>query len=82
MRRQYDFNETFAPVAKFNTIKSIAALARSKGWEVKHLDVKPTFLNDRIKEVYMTQPRGYEVPRTANLICKLERVLYGLKQAP
>jgi len=52
-----DFSETFALVAKFNTIKSIIAPASSKGWDINHFDVKTTFLNGKLREeVYLTQP--------------------------
>jgi hypothetical protein len=46
-----NFGETFAPITKWNTIETMNALARSKGWKAHHLDVKTTFhLHD---EVYM-----------------------------
>ena len=49
-----DYNETFAPVAKMDSIRLALAIAASKQWEVHHMDVKCAFLNgDLTKEIYM-----------------------------
>ena len=46
------------------------------------MDVKTTFLNDKLEEdVYMTQPEGFVNPKDARKVCKLQRSIYGLKQA-
>ena len=51
-----DYNETFAPVAKTDSIKLALAIAASRQWEVHHMDVKCAFLNgDLIEEIYMQQ---------------------------
>ena len=47
------------------------------------MDVKSAFLNGYIEEeVYVKQPSGFENPKFANHIYKLQKALYGLKQAP
>ena len=47
------------------------------------MDVKSAFLNRYIEEeVYVKQPSGFENPKFANHIYKLQKALYGLKQAP
>eukprot|EP00253_Pinus_taeda_P005356 PITA_05356 len=52
-----DYEEIFAPIAKWNTIQLTLALAAQKGWKVHQMDVKSTFLNgDLGEEVYTTQP--------------------------
>ncbi len=78
-----DFEETFALVATWNTIKVVNVLTSSKCQKVHHSDVKITFLNGRLNdEVYMQQPCKYEVPRNEKLVCKMSRTLHGLKQTP
>lgn len=56
-----DSNETFAPVAKFTTVRVLLTLAVNEGLEVHHLDVVAAFLNGALQEtVYMEQPKGYD----------------------
>jgi hypothetical protein len=77
-----DYNETFAPVAKMNSIRLVLALAASHKWEVHQMDVKSAFLHGDLKEeIYMEQPPGY-VQNDSSLVCRLKKSLYGLKQAP
>ena len=55
-----DYNETFAPVAKMNSIRLVLSLAALHDWEVHQMDVKSTFLHgDLQEEIYMQQPPGY-----------------------
>ncbi|BBH01567.1 multidrug resistance-associated protein 9 [Prunus dulcis] len=57
-----DFNETFAPVARLDTIRTLIALAAQKGWKLWQLDVKSAFLNGVLEEeVYVDQPDGFVV---------------------
>jgi hypothetical protein len=50
-----DYEETFAPVARYTSIHTIIALATSMGWRLHQMDVKTTFLNGEIEEVYIKQ---------------------------
>lgn len=51
---------TFAPVAKLNTIILLIALATKHNWNIHQLDVKSSFLNgDLNEEVYLVQPEGF-----------------------
>lgn len=78
-----DFEETFSPVARFETIRLVISLAAQYGWEIKQFDVKSAFLNGVLEEeVYVVQPPGFEVVGKENMVYKLHKALYGLKQAP
>jgi len=81
-RHGIDYNETFAPVVKFQTIRMILTIAAIEDMEIHQLDVKTAFLNgDLNEEVYMEQPDGYKVKGFDNMVLKLKKSLYGLKQA-
>ncbi|GJV47288.1 ribonuclease H-like domain-containing protein [Tanacetum coccineum] len=52
-----DFDETFSPVVKPATIRTVFSLAVSCKWPIHQLDVKSAFLNgDSSETVYMHQP--------------------------
>jgi hypothetical protein len=74
------YTETFSPVAKMNTIRTIISLATSCQWEIHQMDVKSVFLNgDLHEEIYMQQPPSFISFETSSLVCKLNMSLYGLK---
>ncbi|GKD24564.1 ribonuclease H-like domain-containing protein [Tanacetum coccineum] len=78
-----DCDETFSPVVKPATIRTVLSLALTRHWPVYQLDVKNAFLNGNLLEtVYMHQPLGFVDSRYPNYVCRLQRSLYGLKQAP
>ncbi|KAI5334710.1 hypothetical protein L3X38_024843 [Prunus dulcis] len=78
-----DFNETFAPVARLDTIRTLIALAAQKGWKLWQLDVKSAFLNGVLEEeVYVDQPEGFVIKGAEDKVYRLRKALYGLKQAP
>jgi hypothetical protein len=77
-----DYNETFAPIAKFVSICGILALATIEDMEIHQMDVKTTFLNGDLEEdIYMEQPVGF-TEGDEHLVCKLHKSLYSLKQFP
>jgi hypothetical protein len=78
-----DFDETYAPVARLESIHILLAYATYLGFKLYQMDVKSAFLNGPIKEeVYVDQPPGFEDSEYPNHVYKLSKVLYGLKQAP
>ena len=78
-----DYQETFTPVAKLNTVRVLLSLAANLDWPLHQFDVKNTFLHGDIEEeVYMDIPPGYSITSGTNEVCKLQRALYGLKLSP
>ena len=78
-----DYSDTFAPVARLETIKLLLAIAAQKGWKIFQLDVKSAFLNGVLEEeIYVEQPDGFVVQGEQNKVYKLKKALYSLKQAP
>ncbi|KAL5832506.1 hypothetical protein ACOSQ3_016180 [Xanthoceras sorbifolium] len=76
-----DYEDTFAPVAKLNTIRVLLSLAVNLNWKLHQMDVKNAFLNGELaEEVYIEGP-----PRLENAygdkVYKLKKSLYGLKQS-
>jgi hypothetical protein len=76
-----DYNETFAPVAKFVSIHYILALVTIEDMKIHQMDVKTASLKgDLEKEIHMEQPKGF-TQGDEHLVCKIHKSLYGLKQS-
>ncbi|BBH05359.1 transposable element gene [Prunus dulcis] len=78
-----DYLETFAPVAKLNTVRVLLSLAANHDWPLLQFDVKNVFLyGDLQEEIYMDLPPGIHVTSKKGVVCRLRKSLYGLKQSP
>ena len=72
-----DYDETFAPVAKFTSIRILLSLAAKHNLMLHQLDVKTAFLNGNLDEdIYMIQPDGYVDKDHLELVCHFKRSLY------
>lgn len=68
-----EYEETFAHVARYSSIRSILALATQMGWMIHQMDVKTMFLNRVIEEeVYINQPEGFEKFHWESHVCRLK----------
>jgi len=64
------------PMVKMTSIRVILSLAASMDLELEQLHVKITFLHGDLKEeIYMEQPKGFEVQGKEDMVCKLKKVL-------
>nr|GEY89591.1 retrovirus-related Pol polyprotein from transposon TNT 1-94 [Tanacetum cinerariifolium] len=78
-----DFEESFIPVARIESIHIFIANAARKNMTIYQMDVKTTFLNGKLKEeVYVSQPEGFIDPDHLTHVYRLKKALYWLKQAP
>ena len=77
-----DFNEVFAPVARYKSIRSLLAVSNQHNLEVHQMDVVSAFLNGKLEEeIYMQQPEGFVDQKNPGKVCRLNTSLYGLKQS-
>ncbi|KAJ3543106.1 hypothetical protein NMY22_g3260 [Coprinellus aureogranulatus] len=78
--KDYAHDGTFAPVMRFDTLRTALAHAATHNWKLRQFDVKGAYLHGRLKEnIYMRQAPGYG--DESGRVCVLKRSLYGLKQA-
>ena len=75
-----DYEETFALVSRYTSIRSVLALATVMKWKIEQIDVKTALLNGVVEEeVYVEQPLGFDTHDREYHVCKLKKALYDLK---
>jgi hypothetical protein len=75
-----DFDETFAPVIRLESIRILLVYATHHDFKLYQMDVKSAFFNAPIKEeVYVEQPHDFKSEEYPNHVYKLHKALYGLK---
>ena len=93
-----DYGETFAPVVKYSSVRSLCSTVADQDLEFHQMDATTAFLNGEIDEdIYIEIPEGVEIDqadidelgltnmdevKTLDLVAKLEKSMYGTKQAP
>ena len=78
-----DFDESFAPVARLESIRILLSIACIMNFKLYQMDMKSAFLNGFLnEEVFVEQPKGFQDPHFPDHVLRLKKALYGLKQAP
>uniref|UniRef100_A0A1X7VWV5 Reverse transcriptase Ty1/copia-type domain-containing protein n=1 Tax=Amphimedon queenslandica TaxID=400682 RepID=A0A1X7VWV5_AMPQE len=73
-RQDQDYEETFSPVVRFKSIRTIVALAVQNGQKIHQMDVETAFLNGDLSEkIYMKQLEGFIQKGREHLVCKLKK---------
>lgn len=81
-RQGIDYQETFAPVVRHSTIRTVFSIVAERDLDIVQFDVKTAFLYGELQEeLYMSQPEGYITEGKEEQVCALKKCLYGLKQA-
>jgi hypothetical protein len=83
-----DYQETFAPTARAESIRIILSIAGADGLHMVQFDIKTAYLNSTIQElIFMALPQGFEewflkkFPGSRGKVCRIRKGLYGLKQS-
>ena len=78
-----DFDESFAPVARLESIRILLSIACIVNFKLYQMDVKSAFLNEFLnEEVFVKRPKGFQDLHFPDHVLRLKKALYGLKQAP
>ncbi|CAM8943782.1 unnamed protein product [Rhodiola kirilowii] len=78
-----DYNDIFAPVVKYKTLRLMIAMPAVFDWHLEQMDVKTAFLHGDLEEIFlMSQPIGFIDKKHPDYVCFLKKSIYGLKQSP
>uniref|UniRef100_A0A2N9HRV5 Reverse transcriptase Ty1/copia-type domain-containing protein n=1 Tax=Fagus sylvatica TaxID=28930 RepID=A0A2N9HRV5_FAGSY len=65
-----DYDETYSPVIKPTTVRTVLSIAISSGWSFRQIDIQNAFLHSNLsEEVFMSQPPGFKHPLYPNHVC-------------
>jgi hypothetical protein len=79
-----NYFDTYAPVAKLASIRTVLVIAARLYLELHQIDIKGAYLNSVLTDnevVYMRQPPGFPIPNSSGKVLRLAKTLYGLKQS-
>lgn len=69
-----DYLETYSPVVRTTTVRTVLHLATIMKWEVKQMDIKNAFMHgDLLETVYMKQPAGFVDKTKPDHVCHLHK---------
>ena len=75
--------ETFCPVVRQESLRTVIALSVKCGMKLHLVDVTTAFINGTLEEeVFMKQLEGFVIKGKEGMVCKLNKSIYGLKQSP
>lgn len=81
-KKGIDYQETFSPVVRFETVRILFALIEHQNLHVMQVDVVSAYLHAELTDdVFMEQPEGFKSVNDGTIVCKLKKSLYGLKQS-
>ena len=66
-----DFFDTYSPVTRITSIRVLIAIVALHNFEIHQMDVKTTFLNGELEEIYMEQSEGFVAPGQEKKVCML-----------
>jgi hypothetical protein len=90
-REGFDYDETFSPVVRYSTVRTLLAVAARRDLRVHQMDVDTAFLYGVMTEepdIYVQVPDGYPIPEDLKdipreeLVARVDKAIYGLKQSP
>ena len=84
MQKGVHYDQSYAPVASWNSIRMLLTMTAVHGWHTKQLDYVAAFPQAPIeRELYMKVPRGVEVEggNSEDHVLKLHKNTYGQKNA-
>lgn len=77
-----EYEETFAPIVKFATLRKFLAIVATENLELHWMVVKTAFLHGSLSEkIFMEQPERYKNAKSSVPVCRLPKALYDFKQS-